>query len=261
MNARARLAEEIGDTPREGVVLVEGFSDRAFVKGTLEYLGCKSPAIRQGAKITDIWGEHLGAGQFALRTRSEQALRIAPAKGRDNILRTAKGWLRQRDNELRTPMLLLFDADVRAADGSRIASALSYQGIRDSLIQAGCSEDSPNNFSLEQCRISIGFWSCNDPASEFLPDVQCLERLVIASIVAAYRDRAAPVKQWLASRPNPPESRSPKEFSWSHMAGWYADDGCDEFFQGIWRDEKIAAQLQQRLTDNGTWGILESLAQ
>lgn len=261
MNAKARTADEAGDMSREGVVLIEGFTDRAFVKGALEFLECASPAVRQGVKIVDVWGEPLGAGQFVLRTPSEQTLRIAPARGRDNIIKLAKGWLRQRDNELRSPMLLLLDADIRANDGSRIAGAVSYQGIRDSLIQAGCSEDSPNNFSLEQCRISIGFWSCDDPASDFLPNLQCLERLVIASIVAAYPDRAEPVQRWLADRPAPPESRSPKEFSWSHMAGWYADDGCDEFFQKIWRDDKIAAQLQQRLTANGTWGILESLAQ
>ena len=55
----------------------------------------------------------------------------------------------------------------------------------------------------------------------------------------------------------PPERR--KAFSWSHMAGWYSDAGCDTFLQRVWDDRAIAAQLEGRLRQTEAWSIIEEL--
>jgi hypothetical protein len=44
------------------------------------------------------------------------------------------------------------------------------------------------------------------------------------------------------------------------MAGWYADHGCDDFYANLWRDVRIAQELQTRLQRSGAWRIAEALA-
>jgi hypothetical protein len=51
-----------------------------------------------------------------------------------------------------------------------------------------------------------------------------------------------------------------KEFAWSHMAGWYAQRGCENFYQAIWEDGATASELEKRLRASGAWGIAQELA-
>ena len=52
----------------------------------------------------------------------------------------------------------------------------------------------------------------------------------------------------------------PKEHAWSHMAGWYADAGCDEFYQAVWRDGHVVTELEARLRANGSWDAMTAIA-
>ena len=52
----------------------------------------------------------------------------------------------------------------------------------------------------------------------------------------------------------------PKDHAWSHMAGWYGAKGCDEFYQALWNDEAVSAQLEKRLVANGSWRAIETIA-
>jgi hypothetical protein len=54
-------------------------------------------------------------------------------------------------------------------------------------------------------------------------------------------------------------SAGPKEHAWSHMAGWYADKGCDDFYQALWRDDAVIPHLRSRLEASGAWGAVEAL--
>ncbi len=89
-------------------------------------------------------------------------------------------------------------------------------------------------------------WRTPDPPSPGLPSHQCLERLVCAAQAEAFPDRARTVDAWLTSRVGPPYP-SPKEHAWSCMAGWYAAQGCDDFWQALWRDAAIRNALESRL--------------
>ncbi len=92
-----------------------------------------------------------------------------------------------------------------------------------------------------------------------MPTQQTLERLVSAALLAAYPARAKPLQDWLDSRPLPPAT-DPKEHAWSHMAGWYAQYGCEAFYSNLWNDPQIVSQLESRLRLSGAWQIVEAIA-
>ena len=109
-------------------------------------------------------------------------------------------------------------------------------------------------------RVSLVRWDTRDVAAPGLPNQQTLERVVCAAIVAAYPPRGLSVQNWLKDRPDAPPA-GPKEFSWSHMAGWYAEHGCQDFFQQVWRDSAVRDELPSRLTDSSAWRVAEALAE
>ncbi len=92
-----------------------------------------------------------------------------------------------------------------------------------------------------------------------MPAKQTLERLVCAALCAAYPGRGATIAAWLASC-GPAPAESPKDHAWSHMAGWYAEAGCDEFYQAVWRDERVVVELEARLRTNGSWDAMVAIA-
>ena len=91
------------------------------------------------------------------------------------------------------------------------------------------------------------------------PDKQTLERLVCTSICEAYPDRTPAVRAWLDSRPDPPEGLDHKAHAWSHMAGWFAENGCDDFFKALWRDDRVRVVLERRLRAEGAWDLVTAL--
>jgi hypothetical protein len=106
--------------------------------------------------------------------------------------------------------------------------------------------------------VSLLHWQAADPATDGIPNKQTLERLVCAAIAAAYSNRSTAVAQWLVARPDAPLA-SVKEFAWSYMAGWAAEQGCDTFYSKLWQDAAIAHELEQRLRATGAWRIAEAL--
>jgi len=34
------------------------------------------------------------------------------------------------------------------------------------------------------------------------------------------------------------------------MAGWYAEQGCDEFYQALWKDECLSSALRSELGES-----------
>lgn len=44
------------------------------------------------------------------------------------------------------------------------------------------------------------------------------------------------------------------------MAGWFSGRYSEGFFEAIWEDAAIAAQLETRLVACGTWPSMERLA-
>lgn len=78
-------------------------------------------------------------------------------------------------------------------------------------------------------------------------------------MVDAYPERAVSVQKWLDQRPFPP-SPGVKEYAYSYMAGWYAENGCDDFYRCLWDDPQIVEALKARLEESGAWKIAVALA-
>ena len=254
--------------PVESIVLCEGVHDRAFWKGWLEHLGCQDarPKLPTGGygKALDPFGKDVAQGHFALRTASDAFVRIRPCNGDKGVLAELKKRLAERTtNGLRRLVVGLdLDNDVAdsAADAERTARLREGIEKRIRLADPTATSTGDGDFSLDggDTIVSLVLWSAADAHTPELPRKQTLERLVCAAFRSAHPDRAAAVAAWLASRPAPPAA-SPKEHAWSHMAGWYADKNCDDFYQHVWREDAVVRELKARLELSGAWQIASAL--
>jgi hypothetical protein len=197
---------------------------------------------------------------------------VFPCGGdRKKVLREARSRLQeesqrfqQHASRLRLGRLIVnVDSDLNA-DGTSAKT-----GFRRQDLVALLREHDPSSVDTGQVEVtlfggattvSLIRWEVRDPLAPGLPNEQTLERLVCAALVAAYPSRAPAVQGWLDSRPEAPKA-GPKEFGWSYMAGWYAEFGCATFYQKIWLDKRVAAELKSRLMECGAWPIAEALAE
>jgi hypothetical protein len=251
----------------ESVILCEGFYDRAFWAGWLEHLGCTDPGLRSDRTgripIRDPWNALVGNGQFAFLSRGKQFLRIVPCHGKNNVSKAAESRLKDRQDKPLVRLVLSVDSDESIDAPGSESQRYPYPAL-GALIQTlgQCKKNERGEFILEGDGTSVSTirWDAKDAANLCLPSQQCLERLVCAAIVAAHPHRGPTVKNWLDSRPQAPAA-GPKEFAWSHMAGWYAEFGSETFYRKIWRDERLVAELKSRLMACGAWRIAEALAE
>jgi len=246
---------------RESYVLCEGYHDRAFWRGWLLHLGCTDPGIRSDGRggrrdIRDPWGVSVTKGQHAYLSASDEFLRVVPCGGRDNILRAVRVRLRQRTSKALAHVVINVDgADAFSAEaiGALVAEFdpdAKKLGDYQYLLDHGLT------------RLSVVLWQAPDKHADGLPGEQTLERLVSAAILAAYPERGPAVQAWLNSRPEPPPKASVKDYSWSYMAGWYSERGCENFFSALWEDDPaIARELASRLEQSGAMRIANMLSE
>jgi hypothetical protein len=251
----------------ESVVLCEGYHDRAFWAGWLLYLGCVDPGkptpghVRRGT-IRDPWNDPVAGGHFAFHSLSGKFVRIQRCQGRTNIRPAAERRLAQRASRAITRLVLNIDADTQA-DGTATSTGLRQQDMLQfitSTIDPAALLNADGEIEIDRgaTMIALVRWETTDTHGPSPPPQQTLERLVTAALIAAYPTRAKAVQDWLASRPSPP-SANPKEHAWSHMAGWYAEHGCDAFYSNLWNDPAVVHQLESRLKAAGAWQIASAL--
>lgn len=251
----------------ESVVLCEGYHDRAFWTGWLEHLACENlgrPQRRGGRiQVLDPWGGAVGGGEFAFKSKTGKFVRIVPCGGKDKVLPAAESRLKDREVKELVHLVVNVDSDVAVHERGSAPLTLSYQAVEALLQEFGnVDRNEHDDFVLEAgaTLVSVLRWQASDPATAGLPSQQTLERLVCAAVVAAYPDRGAAVQSWLDSRPEGPEA-GPKEFVWSHMAGWYAEYACETFYRAVWNDTHVAGELETRLRESGAWRVAEALAE
>jgi hypothetical protein len=251
----------------ESVILCEGYHDRAFWAGWLEWLGCLNlgrPSGKTGRiRVRDPWNLEVSDGEFAFHSRNGRFLRIVPCRGKDRILPTAESRLKDRVDKELLRLVISVDADeiAGAVDSTRPGSG--HQALEALLQQFGeLQRNEHAEFLLNggATVVSVVRWEASDAPTSGLPNQQTLERVAAAAVVAAYPDRGPAVQGWLDSRPDGPQA-GPKEFGWSFMAGWYAEHGCEAFYRLLWADAAIARQLQSRLHACGAWRVAEALAE
>jgi hypothetical protein len=250
------------------VVYCEGYHDRSFWAGWLLRLNCSDPGTplpgktaRQ--KLKDPWGDGVEGGQFGFISPSGKFVRVRPCDGKDRMMRFAEERLRQRQVKALERLVISVDADV-LVDGTPAAPfrvpLASVEGMMQRVDPAFQRPPGGGFVTTDGAEVHFVQWSAPDPSTHGLPDHQSLERLVASAIVAAYPARGPQVQAWLDSCPGAP-ARGPKDFAWSHMAGWYAEHGCDNFFRHLWNDAAVATALEERLRASGAWAVAEALAQ
>jgi len=246
------------------LIVCEGYHDRAFWAGWLESLGCTDARKPRDGSVTpssvsDAFGK-VDRGAYAYDAPSSTTkIRIQPAKSDSQVVEVAITMLKLTSIGIKVHALLNRDADKDAP------TTMSPRDWHIGVLSYAHSKEYKATAHIDDILIgdegdgdilSFVTWQCIDPASEMLPPKQTLERLVCASLAAAYPERVGPVRAWLASRPAQP-SPGPKQFAWSYMAGWYADHGCEDFFRQLWRDPKVKAELEKRLTEIGAWQLVQ----
>ncbi len=239
----------------ETYIICEGFHDRAFWAGWLQWLAYVDPGTTPvgGRKdVFDPWKVKVTRGQFGLISPSGIFTRIVPVDGEANISKAARIRLEQHGSKTLANLILCADAP----------DAMSPESIHQLLCgfdNEACRHND-SHFSLHKDAVQVYAvnWHVPDATHDHLPDQQTLERLVCASILAAYPERGLPVRAWLDSRPSAPPT-DVKAFAWSHMAGWYSDRGCESFYRAVWDDPKIAEEMVNRLRATGAYDIVANL--
>jgi hypothetical protein len=253
----------------ESVILCEGFHDRAFWDRWLTSLGCKSDGFKPGTRgfpALDPWGDPVRHGQFAYRSKSGKGfVRVRSCNGKSNVLKEARNRLTQRTTKRLLRLVINVDVDTSAAGMAPGPTGLRQQDVLHQVQQidppAYMNADGEIEVDGGATKVSLVRWKVNDPPSRGLPDQQTLERLACAALAAAYPARATSVQKWLDGRAIPiPPGANPKEHTWSYMAGWYAEHGCEAFYSNLWNDPQVVAELGARLRLSGAWQIAANLA-
>jgi len=249
----------------ESRILCEGFHDRAFWKGALKFLGCRSLGGPGIPPPLDPWGLRVTGGQFAFLGVRGTFIRVVPVNGRSNLLDDARTRLKERQQKGLVHLLLNSDSDENADGTPSLHRELQFETILQmaQFFDPDASRAAEHVISLDAgtCKIIAFPWRSTDPPTPGVPNQQTLERLICSALAAVHRDRPAPLEAWLKSRPAPPPP-NPKEHAFSYLAGWFADKGSYEAFcEALWNDPPIAAQIRGQLERQGVWALLEELAE
>lgn len=229
------------------VILCEGYDDRAFWVGWLLRLGFKDLSLRADSsrtkRVEDPWGRLVSRGQFGFGTPGGAFVRLVPCDGGGNVAPTAAQFFKEHATHPVGKLLINLDSDDTLG-----ATSTSASDIIARILASGPA-------SVEVCPI---IWACQDLDAPGIPAKQTLERLVAASIAAAYPQRGPSVATWLAAEPRGGDSH--KHHALSYLAKWYAEHGADDFYKALWRDEATAEQLERRLRTGGAWAHVDALA-
>jgi len=252
--------------PVESLILCEGFHDRDFWKGWLKYLGCKDARSRDGERDSLQVSTSSGivnTKEFVFATPGDAPVRVRPCHGQRMVLENLRIHLLQRETRPVRRLIVGLDNDAIVGEQSSEGRARALlQRVRDIVAKLDPQHEHRDDGDLAldggRTLVSLVLWSTDDPAAPHLPAQQTLERLVCVSLCAAYPIRGDSVAAWLAARPDAPPA-GPKEFAWSHMAGWYAENGCGDFYQCVWRDPGIARELRRILEASGAWRVATAL--
>lgn len=235
-------------TKQQAVILCEGFDDRAFLAEWLMRLGCVEAR-------KDPWARPVAAGQYGFSSPSGGFVRVHPCSGKTRLAEIADNYIDLHDARPVSRLVLCFDADCSAPAMVPRGAVLQSLGSRRSVPLP----DDSGAATIGGVEVVSIVWGCDDgPEAPGVPMQQCLERIVVAAIVAAEPARGASVAEWLRAAPI---SAGPehKAHAYAYLAKWFAQSGCEDFYRAVWRDDAVRAQLETRLRAMGSWSIVEAL--
>lgn len=244
---------------RNVTIYVEGYHDRAFLKGWLLHRRWEDARKRNRGKVRNpVTNISLEPGRFGFYSPMDSTfVEVSPAFGDRSLLSLISSQLKVADPPNPHEIVIVLDID-----GTDLIEGTERrkQSVHDCLVRSGVEVtcEGPSWRLASGVLIHLALWSCEGPDCDGVPNAHTLERIISAALARSYPARAAAVQAWLDSRPAPPKP-SAKEHSWSYMAGWYADKGCDAFLSTLWDDPTIALELESVLSESGVEAILRRL--
>ena len=250
------------------VILCEGYHDRAFLHGALiSALGWIDPGDHRGGRrpFDDRWGQ-VGGGAFGFRKQpGDAAIRVKPCQGHTEILPAAARILKDRLIRPFDRLVLCFDGDKGGTGADYLENI--HRAVATMVTQLGINavQVAPGRWRLNQEWIEVCtlVWHVPGTTREGVPPQQCLERLVCSAAAEVWPERSKEIDRWL-SEPDRSSSFSgtpgltPKSYSWSWMGAWFAEHGCDAFYQVMWTQPLLARALMRHLDATGAWSTLEA---
>ena len=246
--------------PGVHLVLCEGPEDRAFWNGLLKARGWDRVEPKAGRG---------GAGEqpaYTLGTPDRPGAadrpyaEILPVGGYDRLEKALRAQLKEdRTKRVLREVLLNFDTDLSDADVERGLTGKTPAGVGTGLRAKGlpCGDEGDGRLRVEgtECRITLVPWSSGGETRPGVPEKRTLERLVCDALAAARPGWAAAVAGWLDSRGVGPaaEPHRHKSAALSYYAGWYPGGGSFAFYERLWEDPPVAAELERLLTAAGVW--------
>jgi hypothetical protein len=234
------------------VVLCEGYDDRAFWKGCLLRLGCRS--AESDAERQDEWGRPVAKGRYLYFTPEGHRLLVEPCRSREHVPRAAQRYFNEQTTHPIQHLVLNIDSDLMAGDAAEAIGRTPE--VIGQLILREQSEEERGTNRVRGIEVSSVIWECADPPAAGIPEKQTLERLVSAAIREAHSGRGESVARWL-NDPPVGDPGDPKAHGLSYLAKWYATHGVDDFYAHVWRDNRVAAALEGRLRTTGAWAKIE----
>lgn len=240
---------------RQHVVLCEGYDDRSFWRGWLLRLGCVDPTEQGRRVVNDAWGRPVrGRGRFLFRAPSGSLVLVQPFHGRSNARDAVSEHL--GNHQPNKPVRVLLNLDSDGEDPADPSAEDQVRGIALGLDDV--RETQPGSYQIGGSLLQAVIWRCDDPApAPGVPRQQTLERLVAASVQAAYPARGPAVETWLAAEPT--GDQVARSFAHSYFAKWYARHGTGNFYEALWQDTRVAEQLSARLDATGVARIVETM--
>ncbi|QDT13974.1 hypothetical protein [Alienimonas californiensis] len=249
------------------VILCEGYHDRAFWTGLLVH-HAGAPKPEPGQSVLDPAKGPVRGGRFGFYLPPDgHYVEVNPVGGDDSRLRKEfdlKVKRRLRDG-LRS-IVYSYDPD-RAHDSGQAADKLRSLRERKALEDVTVEEVDDLTFRITDSDtvVTVCPWSCDLPddldanASEGVPAVRTLERLICAAYAAAHPERVAAVAKWLALEPARLTPQSAKGEAFSLMAKWHPDRGCESFYESLWERPETREPLLKLLESSEAWPAIQRL--
>lgn len=235
----------------QSVVLCEGYDDRAFWTGWLLRLGCLAASTPEERR--DEWARPVTGGRYLFYTPGRDRILVEPCHGREQAPRAARAYFAAQATHPIRRLVINVDSDRRVG-----ASEKPAVGRLPPELEQLAREAEGRGEGAASLEVLAVVWECADPDQPGIPPKQTLERLVASAIQEAYPGRGASVARWLEDPPLG-DPRGAKAHGLSYAAKWYSGHGAEDFYGHVWRDEPVAAGLEERLRATGAWAAAERL--
>ena len=259
--------------PEIHLVICEGAEDRAFWNGLLKARGWDRVQPKAGREAAGRKrGRDPGQPPYTLGTpdrpdaEERPYVELRPSGGYGDLERTLHNLLvEDRPTNLIREVLLNFDTDLSDEDTAKGRTGKKAHTVAANLRLKGLPaeerKDGGVNLADADCHITLVPWDSPGPTRPGVPEKRTLERLVCDALAAARPERAVAVETWLNSRGINPasESHRHKSAALSYYAGWYPGQGSFAFYEHLWGDPPVAAELEKVLKKSGVRPAVDRL--